>query len=73
MPPFFIIHHLGQHVKRLWIGHILCIGPLTLIMHSESSFLHYRIMIYYKLQNLSSNIASDNCSLLVIAHCVMFV
>jgi hypothetical protein len=72
MPALFTTYHLGQHVKRLWIRHILCIRTLALRMHLESSFL-YLIMIFHNLQNSSSNIASDNCSLLVIADYVMFM
>lgn len=68
MPAFSMLHHLGQLLMRLWIGHVLSIKVLILIMCSESSFLYLRDILFYKLLNLSFSTLSDDCSPLVIHH-----
>jgi hypothetical protein len=61
MLPFIMLLHLGQLLIRLYIGHMLNTGLLTLTMQSYSSFLHLlRHILFYNFQILFLNIASDN-------------
>ena len=74
MLAFIMSHHPGHLLKRLWIKHSLDIWHLTFIIKSQSSSLRLpRDFPLHNLQNLSFSIVSDNCFMIALIYCVVFI